>query len=67
MFSTCGHARHQRFHADLHPRGAPIRHLKVSVHDGRLALVKLGNSLAGVTEDLQHFGLREARLQPLVH
>lgn len=47
--------------------GARVRHLKVSVHDGRLALVKLGNSLAGVTEDLQHLGLGEARLQPLIH
>lgn len=67
MFSTCRYARHECFNAELHPRGGQIRHLKVSVHDGRLALVKLGNSLAGVTEDLQHFGLGEARLQPLIH
>lgn len=47
--------------------GGRIRHLKVSVHDGRLALVQPRNSLAGVTEDLQHLGLSEAGLQPLIH
>jgi hypothetical protein len=35
--------------------------------DWRLALVEAGHSLAGVTKDLQHFCLSEARLQTLVH
>lgn len=42
-------------------------HLKVSVDDGRLALVKARNSITGVTEDLQHLSLGEASLQPLIH
>lgn len=37
------------------------------MHDGRLALVQPGNSLTGVAEDLQHLGLRESGLQPLIH
>lgn len=52
-------------------RGAARRgqacHLQVPVDDGRLALVQLGDGVAGVAEDLQHLGLGEARLQPLVH
>lgn len=44
-----------------------VLHLQVPVDDGRLALVQLGDSVAGVAEDLQHLGLGEARLQPLVH
>lgn len=67
MFSTCRYARRECFDADLHPGGGRIRHLKVSVHDGRLALVQPRNSLAAVTEDLQHLGLSEAGLQPLIH
>ena len=42
-------------------------HLKVSVDDGCLALVQARNGVAGVAEDLQHLGLGEAGLQPLVH
>lgn len=42
-------------------------HLKVSVDDGGLALVQPRNSVTGVTEDLQHLGLGEASLQPLIH
>jgi len=37
------------------------------VDDGRLALVQAGHSLAGVTEDVEHLGLAEAHVQPLVH
>lgn len=44
-----------------------MSHLQVSVDDGRLALVQPRNGVTGVAEDLQHLGLGEAGLQPLIH
>lgn len=48
-------------------RGGRARHLKVPVDYGCLALVQLGDGVAGIAEDLQHLSLGEARLQSLVH